>query len=152
MNNKKANAVLKQTKENIAKNARSVFSITGNDKTPNFGYTVGDNNLEFIVFGNIPPQTRLYLLNTIWDAFKNPTAGKPVDLNVELNWVFENLPVKLVEVSTVEASKYNLFCLNVHGKFPKRVIQVLLTDRYCKYPGDTGYDENFPQVVLPTLQ
>ena len=152
MNNEKANALLKQTKEHIARNGRSVFSITGDGKTPNFGYTVGNNKLEFIVFGNIPPQTLHYLLNAVWDAFNNPTADAPTDLNVDLNWVFENLPVKLLDVSTVAASKYNLFSENVYGKFPARVIQVLLTDKNGKYPGAGGYDENFPQVELPTLQ
>ena len=152
MNLKKANALLKQTKENIARSGRSIFVVSGDDETPDFGYTVGDNKLEFVLFGNIPSQAIQGILNTVWAAFKTPSAGKPTDLNTSLRWHLNSAPIKLVEVSPVAAGKYNLFCQNVYNKLPKRVIQVLITDVNGKYPGEFGYDENFEQVVLPTLQ
>lgn len=152
MNINKAKELLRKTKADIAKHGNCVFAIGGHKSEPSYAYTVSDGNLEFIVFGNIQPQAMQAILNTVWAAFKTPSADKPTDLNTSLQWYLDSPPIKLIEVSPFAAGKYMLFCQNVYGKLPKRVIQVLLIDKNGKYPGEIGYDESFPQVVLPTLQ
>ena len=152
MNIDKAKELLKKTKADITEHGSCVFAIGGNKSEPSYAYTVSDGNLELIAFGDISPDAHQYILNKVWGAFKHPSVDTPTDLNTDLMWLFETVPIKLVEVSPVAAGKYNLFCQNVYGKLPKRVIQVLLADKDCKFPGAPGYDENFPQVILPALQ
>lgn len=132
----------------------AVKPVFGGDDSPSFAYSVGLTGtvgFELISMAGMDHQLNAYMVNAYAELAK---AGEVIEQErtdlVELSSVpGQGLRTKCVPVDATAAMETHV--CDARGEV-ERVYQVLVADKYNRFPDEEGYDQAFLQPCFPAPQ
>lgn len=139
---------MQQVREHIDEFGQHVVGVLSEGTDPGFTYTVGllpHVGYELIVYG-LPHTVAMPILNDIGQHLR---SGEPLDLETP-DSRFTNLPVKFVTCGP-RAQEVNAVARRHFDADDVPMVQVVLSDREGKLPGDAGFDHDYMDPIQPLL-
>jgi hypothetical protein len=139
---------MQRVRENIDEFGQHIVGVLSEGAAPGFTYTVGllpHVGYELVVYG-LPHQVSMPILNDIGRRLRE---REPLPFNTP-DSRFTNLPVKFVECGP-RAQEVNGVARRYYVADQVPMVQVVLSDRDGKFPGDLDFDHEYMDRLQPLL-
>jgi hypothetical protein len=148
-----------QITTNIAKYGFQMVGVFGtpDDPGPSFTYTIGlepKYGFELIIFG-LPHDFAAHVIHDMVNALK---SGQTIETDVKDDRWFamlgedgEKINAKCLFKECDSRARGYVYQADRYYERDVRVLQIVITDKHGKFPGEDGYDEEYMGIRQPLL-